>query len=180
MLYHHRSIVYKTDLDLPEIFNACLESRCVRTQPTHACIRVQFVFFGCKMIICLKKDTIVHFHVSCNKSNFYAFYNFICCIMSGFLFILFSAQFCILIFSVVCCTSVWSKSSSSSSSSTSTISPSTEASPKVKRQYLYARPQQFSPYVGDAASAFRRQADRNAQTINQVDQKDINGNYNYA
>lgn len=51
----------------------------------------------------------------------------------------------------------------------------------MKRQYLYARPQPFSPYVGDASrDSARRYADANAQIINQVDQKDANGNYNYA
>lgn len=54
----------------------------------------------------------------------------------------------------------------------------------MKRQYQYpiTRLPNYSPYVGDAAAAngARRYADATAETINQVDQKDSNGNYNYA
>lgn len=57
-------------------------------------------------------------------------------------------------------------------------------SSKVKRQYQlppYARPPNYSPYVGDAAfNNGQRYADATAQIVNQIDQKDSNGNYNYA
>lgn len=72
--------------------------------------------------------------------------------------------------------------STTSSSITSTLS-KPNASTKIKRQYQlpFARPPNYSPYVGDAATYnARRYADAQAQTINQVDQKDSNGNYNYA
>lgn len=63
-------------------------------------------------------------------------------------------------------------------SSSSTSSTSSTSSPKTKRQYVYQRPQNglYLP-PNDAA---RRDADANAQTISQVEQKDSNGNYNYG
>lgn len=94
-------------------------------------------------------------------------------------------QFCILIFAALCSGGVWATESTTLSAITSTLS-SVSASPssqkssaKVKRQYQYpfSRPPNYSPFVGDAA---QRNIDSNAQTINQVDQKDLNGNYNYA
>lgn len=56
----------------------------------------------------------------------------------------------------------------------------TESTAKVKRQYNkfpFARQPNYSPFVGDAS---RQNTDSHAQTINQLDQKDINGNFNYA
>lgn len=89
-------------------------------------------------------------------------------------------QFCILICAALCSVVVGAKSESST---LSTIAP-TKSAAKVKRQYQYpfGRAPNYSPYVGNAAAAndARRYADATAETINQVDQKDLNGNYNYA
>lgn len=77
----------------------------------------------------------------------------------------------------------WTKSESTTLSSVSSTQSNLNSSAKVKRQYQFpfARPPNYSPFVGDAAlDAARRNADSNAQTINQVDQKDLNGNYNYG
>lgn len=79
------------------------------------------------------------------------------------------------------CSSVWSEpehiTSSSKPSKTSIRISASTASPKIKRQFTLNRPPNYSPFVGDAAI---RNADTNAQIISQVDQKDSNGNYNYA
>lgn len=80
---------------------------------------------------------------------------------------------CILILAALC-SNVWSEPEPSSAAPTISTS---MASSKVKRQYSFGRPPNYSPFVGDAA---RRNADANAQVISQVDQKDANGNYNYA
>lgn len=50
---------------------------------------------------------------------------------------------------------------------------------KVKRQYQFpfARQTNYSPFVGDVS---RQNTDTYAQTINQLDHKDKNGNFNYA
>lgn len=78
---------------------------------------------------------------------------------------------------------VLAKSESTTLSSIASTLSSPESTAKVKRQYQFpfARPPNYSPFVGDAALGnAQRNADAHAQTINQVDQKDINGNYNYA
>lgn len=93
-------------------------------------------------------------------------------------------QFCILIFAALCSGVVLAKTESTSLSSIASTASSQKSSAKVKRQYQFpfARPPNYSPFVGDAAldAARRQNADAHAETINQVDQKDINGNYNYA
>lgn len=69
------------------------------------------------------------------------------------------------------------------SSKTSLISTTPADSLKVKRQNDFNRSPNYSPYVGDLyAQQYadqRRYADQNARTLYQVDQKDLNGNYNY-
>lgn len=93
------------------------------------------------------------------------------------------SQFCILIFAALCLGVVWVKSESTTLMPTVSTSSKLALSGKVKRQYQppFARPPNYSPYVGDAAfNNGQRYADANAQTINQIDQKDSNGNYNYA
>lgn len=83
-----------------------------------------------------------------------------------------------LIFAVIWSDTVLAKSETATLSS---VTSNSKSSSKVKRQHQYERPPYFSHYVGDAAlDAARRNADASAQTINQVDQKDSNGNYNYA
>ncbi|XP_055309248.1 mucin-2-like isoform X2 [Sitodiplosis mosellana] len=88
--------------------------------------------------------------------------------------------FCILIFAALCSGVVMTKSEPTTLSSFTSSSAKSIA--KVKRQYQFpfARPVNYSPFVGDAALDSSRYADAHAQTINQVDQKDINGNFNYA
>lgn len=94
------------------------------------------------------------------------------------------SQFCILICAVTWSGAVWAKSESTTLSSITSTPSNSKSSAKVKRQHRfpYERPPNFSHYVGDAAAldSIRRNADANAQIINQVDQKDSNGNYNYA
>lgn len=84
----------------------------------------------------------------------------------------------------LCSGVVSTESESTTLPSIASTTPSAKLTAKVKRQYQYpyARPPNYSPFVGDAAldAARRQNTDQNAQTINQVDQKDINGNYNYA
>lgn len=93
-------------------------------------------------------------------------------------------QFCILISTALCLGVVWAKSESTTPLPAVPTSSKLGLSGKVKRQYQlppYARPPNYSPYVGDAAfNNGQRYADATAQTINQIDQKDSNGNYNYA
>lgn len=90
-------------------------------------------------------------------------------------------QFCILIFASLCLSVVLSASDSTTQSSITSKSSDRASAVKVKRQFPFVRPPNYSPYVGDAAlDVARRNADSNAQTINQVDQKDLNGDYNYA
>lgn len=74
------------------------------------------------------------------------------------------------------------KSESSTLSSTASTSLIPKLNAKVKRQFPFARPPNYSPFVGDAALDIARQrnADTHAQTINQVDQKGKNGEFNYA
>lgn len=90
-------------------------------------------------------------------------------------------QFRILICVVLWSSVVWGKSENTTSTPTIV---STKSSAKIKRQYQYpySRPPNYSPFVGDAAASnsAQRYADARAETINQVDQKDFNGNYNYA
>lgn len=91
-------------------------------------------------------------------------------------------QLCILIFAALCLSVVWAKSESTTPEPL--VSPKLGLPSKVKRQYQvppFARPPNYSPYVGDAAfNNGQRYADATAQIINQIDQKDSNGNYNYA
>lgn len=84
-----------------------------------------------------------------------------------------------LIFAALCSGVVLAISESTTLSSVTTTLSNGKPPTKVKRQYQlpFARPPNYSHYVGDAAL---RNADSHAQTINQVDQKDLNGNYNYA
>lgn len=92
-------------------------------------------------------------------------------------------QFCILIVAILWSDAVLAESENTTLASISSTSSNPKSSAKVKRQqFPYERPPNFSHYVGDAAldAARRRNADTHAQTINQVDQKDSNGNYNYA
>lgn len=93
-------------------------------------------------------------------------------------------QFCILISAALCLGVVWAKSESATPLPVASSSSKLGLSGKVKRQYQlqpFARPPNYSPYVGDAAfNNGQRYADATAQTINQIDQKDSNGNYNYA
>lgn len=92
-------------------------------------------------------------------------------------------QFCILIFAALCLGVVLAKSESTTLMPIASTSSKLGLSGKVKRQYQlpFARPPNYSPYVGDAAfNNGQRYADARAQTINQIDQKDSNGNYNYA
>lgn len=93
-------------------------------------------------------------------------------------------QLCILIFAALCLGVVLAKSELTTPGSIGSTSSKLGLPSKVKRQYQiqpFARPPNYSPYVGDAAfNNGQRYADATAQTINQIDQKDSNGNYNYA
>ncbi|XP_031625716.1 extensin-2-like [Contarinia nasturtii] len=90
-------------------------------------------------------------------------------------------SFCILIFATLCSSVVLAVPESTTQSSITTKLSDRASSAKVKRQFSFGRPPNYSPYVGDAAlDVARRNPDSYAQTINQVDQKDLNGDYNYA
>lgn len=69
-------------------------------------------------------------------------------------------QFAILVFTSIC---------------VATLADDSVASAKVKRQYQYPRPQR--PYYADAA---RRNADANAQIINQFDHRSPNGDVDFG
>lgn len=93
------------------------------------------------------------------------------------------SQLCILILAAFYCGVIWAKTESTTSAPIASTTSKLGLTGKVKRQYQvpFARPPNYSPYVGDAANNNgQRYADANAQIINQIDQKDSNGNYNYA